>query len=402
MVRYMKAYTPVVFYLSPPVIYYESYTEIWFDPKNTLYLSQNLKSDEMVFVNTEIGGSKLDFEFLVDYDTHFRYYYDNKAMGQVGEMPIGHSSDIKMLWEVGHAMVSDTEAKHCSYDMKRCYYAMNVPVVFNISSHIGYTSGGQNLTIHGYGFNNENVTVKVGGVDCKVTQYQDSSVSCEVQPTTVPTANATLNQPGANGVRRQYFNGTDIHWSNRDTWANPEQSVATSFEVPTNLKTHSRSGNKMYAWFVAPETSQYRFHMTCNDYCDFWMGLNTSDPLNKTHLVQRRGWTNSRFHLRQLTSDTVSDWVNLTKGENYYVEGRHWDNGWSDNFAVGVEINKTETMDITNHHHAMKEIQYISASPKDSKFETTRITITNPNKGGSYALSLQNPKNLSYSVYKNI
>lgn len=28
---------------------------------------KNLKSDEMAFVNTEIGGSKLDFEYLVDY-----------------------------------------------------------------------------------------------------------------------------------------------------------------------------------------------------------------------------------------------------------------------------------------------------------------------------------------------
>jgi hypothetical protein len=74
-----------------------------------------------------------------------------------------------MLWEVGHAKVSEVQAKHCSYDMSKCYYAMNVPVIFNISSHIGYTSGRQNLTIHGYGFNSPKTTVKVAGVDCKVT-----------------------------------------------------------------------------------------------------------------------------------------------------------------------------------------------------------------------------------------
>jgi hypothetical protein len=141
----------------------------------------------MVFVNTEIAKSKLDFEFTVDYDTSFRYWWDNVATGQVGEMPIGHSTDIKMLWEIGHAMVADTEAKHCSYDMSKCYYAMNVPVIFNISSHVGYTSGHQNLTIHGYGFNSPNITVKVAGIDCKVTQYQDESVSCEVQPATAPS-----------------------------------------------------------------------------------------------------------------------------------------------------------------------------------------------------------------------
>lgn len=68
-VRYHKSYTPVVFYLTPPVVYYESYTEVWYDPKSTPNLIQNLKSDEMPFVNTEIGGSKLDFEYLVDYET---------------------------------------------------------------------------------------------------------------------------------------------------------------------------------------------------------------------------------------------------------------------------------------------------------------------------------------------
>jgi hypothetical protein len=33
-IRFLKAYTPVVFYISPPVIYYEASTEVWFDPKH--------------------------------------------------------------------------------------------------------------------------------------------------------------------------------------------------------------------------------------------------------------------------------------------------------------------------------------------------------------------------------
>ena len=34
-VRYNKHTTPVLYYLSPPVVYFESYTEMWFDPKHT-------------------------------------------------------------------------------------------------------------------------------------------------------------------------------------------------------------------------------------------------------------------------------------------------------------------------------------------------------------------------------
>jgi hypothetical protein len=77
----MKSYTPVVKYISPPVIFYEQYTEVWFDPKHTLNLIKNLKSDEIAFVNVEIGGSKLDFEYLVDYETRFSNWNENRVMG---------------------------------------------------------------------------------------------------------------------------------------------------------------------------------------------------------------------------------------------------------------------------------------------------------------------------------
>lgn len=58
-----------MFFITPPVIFYEQYTEAWFDPKSTMGLIKNLESDEKPFVNLEIGGSKLDFEFLVDSST---------------------------------------------------------------------------------------------------------------------------------------------------------------------------------------------------------------------------------------------------------------------------------------------------------------------------------------------
>jgi len=48
----------------------------------------------MVFVNTELGGSKLDFEYQVDSETSFSYWTNNEVMGTVGEMPIGHDKDI--------------------------------------------------------------------------------------------------------------------------------------------------------------------------------------------------------------------------------------------------------------------------------------------------------------------
>jgi len=34
-VVYRKTHTPVVYYLAPPIVYYDSETEVWFDPKYT-------------------------------------------------------------------------------------------------------------------------------------------------------------------------------------------------------------------------------------------------------------------------------------------------------------------------------------------------------------------------------
>jgi len=84
--------------------------------------------------------------------------------------------------------------------MSKCYHAMNVPSISNISSHTGYTSGGQNLTVYGHGFNSPNITVFVAGRQCTVTQYQDSSVSCELQASDAPSA-LSMNQSGSNGIR---------------------------------------------------------------------------------------------------------------------------------------------------------------------------------------------------------
>ena len=41
-----------------------------------------------------------------------------------------------------------------------------------------------------------------------------------------------------------------------------------------------------------------------------------------------------------------------------------------------------------DHHHAMKEIHYIEVTPANQTFEVTRITVTNPEKGGKYYLSM--------------
>jgi len=106
VIKYRKDHTPVIYYMMPPVMYYESYTEVWFDPKYTDDLIQDLEFDEMVFINTKVGGSLLDFEESVTHQTTYSSYNRNRARGQVGELPIGNHG-ISMMWETGKARVID-------------------------------------------------------------------------------------------------------------------------------------------------------------------------------------------------------------------------------------------------------------------------------------------------------
>jgi hypothetical protein len=85
-----------------------------------------------------------------------------------------------MQWETGKARVLDHYSTYCDIYNRTCYQAKNVPVIFNISDRVGYSSGGQNLTITGHGFTG-NISITVDGVNCTLTQYHEESMSCEVQ-----------------------------------------------------------------------------------------------------------------------------------------------------------------------------------------------------------------------------
>lgn len=76
-VDYKRIYTPSVFYVNPPVVYYDSYTNIWYDPKSVNNLIADLETDELPFINAKIGGALLDFEFTLDYDMTIHNYYRN-------------------------------------------------------------------------------------------------------------------------------------------------------------------------------------------------------------------------------------------------------------------------------------------------------------------------------------
>ena len=60
--------------------------EFEFDPKSTVvYTVEDLRSDELPFVNAKINNALVDFEFNVDHDVSFRSWQYNSVRGRVGD-----------------------------------------------------------------------------------------------------------------------------------------------------------------------------------------------------------------------------------------------------------------------------------------------------------------------------
>lgn len=78
---YQRDYTPTIYFISPRVTYFESVTEVWFNPHNTMSLIEDLDGDELPFINAKIGGNLIDFEDRVDSSTAFSAWNLNAARG---------------------------------------------------------------------------------------------------------------------------------------------------------------------------------------------------------------------------------------------------------------------------------------------------------------------------------
>ena len=81
-----------------------------------------------------------------------------------------------------------------------------MPVIFGLSQSQGYTTGGQNLTIEGFGFENATLDIKVGGIQCNPTVYNNTRVYCTVAQGGKVEADGP--RAGQMGISRRAINGT--------------------------------------------------------------------------------------------------------------------------------------------------------------------------------------------------
>jgi hypothetical protein len=160
----------------------------------------------------------------------------------------------------------------CSFDNSTCYKLKTVPVINSINAESGYTSGGQTLTISGYGLESDDISVKVGDTPCTVKSHSLQTLTCLTQASEASDPNS--NFVGSQGLQWYYYTSASAitSFSSFDSMTATEKKPAMSFELPQNVNS-AYSGNVLKGYFRAPATTSYRFYMSCDDKCI----LNLSD-----------------------------------------------------------------------------------------------------------------------------
>lgn len=129
--------------------------------------------------------------------------------------------------------------------MTYCYKARTVPVIHSINHDKGYITGGQNIVIRGFGFDNATAEVKIAGIDCKTTFVSKTQINCTTGSSTQPSVEGP--RVGQQGISRKYVApGSKPDIATLDT-AQGVYNISMVFEKL--YSTSDNHGNLMQAWF---------------------------------------------------------------------------------------------------------------------------------------------------------
>ena len=275
-----RAYTPVVFYISPRVTYYTSTTTIALDTKNTMNLIQDLDSDELPFINFKIGNNLIEFDESLYGSRGFssRTYTRDYIRGRIGENLIEKKQDLTMQWETGRAMISHQESTFCNFDQSDCYQAKSVPVIFDVSDNKSYKTGGHNITVYGYGFDSGKIDAKIDGKACEVNSFTRYQFTCKVKESP-QISDLTKKYVGQHGISKKFVNLTEKVDINKLESYDGQMKLSLNLESEVNYGTYL--GNLYKGWFIPPADTRYRFYVTCDDICRLSLAPcpDTTEPL---------------------------------------------------------------------------------------------------------------------------
>lgn len=92
-----------------------------------------------------------------------------------------------MLWETGYAIHDEVMMRTCNFDASECYTAKTVPAIYSIDQKEGFTTGGQVITVKGFGFGSGTIRPTIDGVDCIVLSQSSEEFTCRAGAKETPS-----------------------------------------------------------------------------------------------------------------------------------------------------------------------------------------------------------------------
>lgn len=145
------------------------------------------------------------------------------------------------------------------------------------------------------------------------------------------------------GATRTFYNRTgNLNIESMHTYKDGKKNLALNLE--SSIYSGNYIGDLYQTWFVPPKTARYRFYMTCDDKCRVKLAPcpDTTTPLTSllshNYASSYRDFWGERVFRKSSSRQTWTEWVQLEKGQNYFLEARYIEYTSGDHFTVGVEI----------------------------------------------------------------
>jgi len=123
-----------------------------------------------------------------------------------------------------------------------------------------------------------------------VTSFTDTEFTCEIAAADA-VSDTTTPKVGLQGVSTFLYSGTT-----------PSEDTLQSKQVWTAMESRNSIANyfsqEYKAWFIPPETTRYRFYMSCDDICEMHLGNTPNSAIDTTVLIDADGYTNYRDYFR--------------------------------------------------------------------------------------------------------
>lgn len=198
-VRYSQRYTPLLHDISPSNVYLDQQLSILVNPMAANNKNTILDTYDPV-VHIKFSGTRCDSEGLIDYETRLSDYTVGSLKTRAGDQHPGNQVP-EVRFRVGNAYLRES-AKHCNFANDDCWYVKTHPKIDSVSAVDGYITGGQALTISGWGLKGQtldDVVVTVDGVPCQVTSSTMEEITC-VTGAADAVSNDGVSQPGSPGL----------------------------------------------------------------------------------------------------------------------------------------------------------------------------------------------------------